>query len=52
MQKDLEKLKLILERYEQRRDKLIDQIAVEKVELSRRGWFDIISFGPSVLTLP
>lgn len=37
MQKDLEKLKIILDRYEQRRDKLIDQIAVEKVELNRRG---------------
>lgn len=37
LHKDLEKLKIILERYEARRDKLIDQIAVEKVELSKRG---------------
>jgi kinetochore protein NDC80 len=37
LQKDLEKLKIILERYEARRDKLIDQIAVEKVELNKRS---------------
>ena len=37
LQKDLEKLKIILERYEARRDKLIDQIAMEKVELSKRS---------------
>ena len=37
LHKDLEKLKIILERYEARRDKLVDQIAVEKVEMSRRS---------------
>lgn len=37
LHKDLEKLKIILERYEARRDKLIDQIAVEKVELTKRS---------------
>ncbi|PPQ89088.1 hypothetical protein CVT25_006460 [Psilocybe cyanescens] len=35
LQKDCEKLKKILERYEGRRDKLIEQIAFEKAELNR-----------------
>ncbi|KAJ3511680.1 hypothetical protein NLJ89_g3955 [Agrocybe chaxingu] len=34
-QKDSEKLKKILERYESRRDKLIEQIAFEKAELAK-----------------
>jgi len=41
LQKDLEKLKIILERYEARRDKLIDQVAVEKVEMAKRSSWDV-----------
>ncbi|PPQ64676.1 hypothetical protein CVT26_002766 [Gymnopilus dilepis] len=37
LQKDCEKLKKILERYEGRRDKLIEQIAYEKAELAKGG---------------
>jgi len=52
LQKDFEKLKIILERYEARRDKLIDQIAVEKVELSKRGTPKVRCTAFSKLTLP
>ncbi|KAF8969804.1 HEC/Ndc80p family-domain-containing protein [Flammula alnicola] len=37
LQKDCEKLKKILERYEGRRDKLVEQIAFEKAELFKGG---------------
>jgi len=37
LKKDCEKLKKILERYEGRRDKLVEQIAFEKAELNRGG---------------
>ncbi|KAF8874629.1 HEC/Ndc80p family-domain-containing protein [Gymnopilus junonius] len=37
LQKDCEKLKKILERYEGRRDKLIEQIAFERAELIKGG---------------
>ncbi|KAF9562162.1 hypothetical protein CPC08DRAFT_817276 [Agrocybe pediades] len=37
VKKDCEKLKKILERYESRRDKLVQQVAFEKAELNRGG---------------
>jgi kinetochore protein NDC80 len=37
LQKDWEKLKKILKRYEDRRDGLVEQIAIEKAELFKGG---------------